>query len=121
MLFQFSSIKKKHDRSQKIINEFTDEIIKTKIVELNNSGSENGVNADDDDIGQNTKTLTQIFLENSHENMTLEQIRDELVTVMIGEYLYITPVSSSPKFGLRYCAIVLGTMCITLSYNQSRI
>nr|QRY28565.1 cytochrome P450 CYP4CH2v2 [Sitobion avenae] len=83
-LFQFSSIKRKHDRSQKIINEFTDEIIKTKIVELNNSGSENDVNADDDDIGRNTMTLTKIFLENSHENMTLEQIRDELVTVMIG-------------------------------------
>ncbi|XP_025192993.1 cytochrome P450 4C1 isoform X5 [Melanaphis sacchari] len=85
-LFQFSSVKKKHDRSQTIIYEFTDEIIKAKIVELNKSGSKNDMNKDFDDnkdIGRNTETLTKIFLENSHE-MSLEQIRDELVTVMIG-------------------------------------
>ncbi|XP_022172371.1 cytochrome P450 4C1-like isoform X2 [Myzus persicae] len=83
-LFQFSSIKRKHDRSQKIINEFTDEIIRTKIVELDKSGSKNDVNSNDDENERNTETLTKIFLENSHENMSLEQIRDELVTVMIG-------------------------------------
>lgn len=99
-LFQFSSIKRKHDRSQKIINEFTDEIIRTKIVELDKSGSKNDVNSNDDDNERNTETLTKIFLENSHENMSLEQIRDELVTVMIGEYLYHTSVqySGSSKF-----------------------
>jgi len=91
-LFQFSSIKRKHDHSQEIINQFTDEIIKKNILEVNELRSENGVNPDDEDIGRTTKTLTEIFLENSHDNMSLEQIRDELVTVMIGEYLYHTSV-----------------------------
>jgi len=61
-------------------------------MEINESRSENSVNQDDDDNGRSMVNLTQIFLENSHENISLEQIRDELVTVMIGEYLYHTSV-----------------------------
>jgi len=90
-LFQFSSIKRKHDRSQQIIHEFTNDIIKRKIIELNKSGSENVINTDHDDnedIGQKTITLTEILLENSHE-ISHDQMRDELVTLMIGKYLYI--------------------------------
>ncbi|XP_026805956.1 cytochrome P450 4C1-like [Rhopalosiphum maidis] len=85
-LFQFSSIKRKHDRSQQIIHEFTNDIIKRKIIELNKSGSENVMNTDHndyEDIGQKTITLTEILLENSHE-MSHDQMRDELVTLMIG-------------------------------------
>ncbi|XP_001948141.4 cytochrome P450 4C1-like [Acyrthosiphon pisum] len=83
-LFQLSSVKKKHDQSQKIINEFTDEIIKKKLDELNqNANNKNKVETDDEDVCRKTKTVIDILLENYHE-MSHEQIRDELGTIMIG-------------------------------------
>lgn len=87
-LFRLSSVKRQHDECQKIINEFTDEIIKAKIEELNenNAGDEKTVeNDDEDDIGRKTKTVIEILIENYHE-MSHAQIRDEIVTIMIGKY-----------------------------------
>lgn len=91
-LFKFSSICKKHDRSHKIINEFADEIINKRIAELNlNDGDDDrktvAEDDDDDDDGhcRRSKSLIEILLGNHHE-MSHEQIRDELITVMIGKY-----------------------------------
>lgn len=87
-LFRLSSVKQKHDQSQKIINKFIDEIIAQKLNEMNvnNSGDENKSLADDEDIyPRKTKTLIEILLGNYHE-MSHEQIRDELATIMIGKY-----------------------------------
>jgi len=50
-----------------------------------NSNNEKKVETDDDDICRKTKTVIEILLGNYHE-MSHEQIRDELVTIMIGEY-----------------------------------
>ncbi|XP_026809782.1 cytochrome P450 4C1-like isoform X1 [Rhopalosiphum maidis] len=83
-LFRLSSVNKKHDQSQKIINDFTDEIINKKLDELNqNANNEKKVETDDEDISRKTKTVIEILLGNYHE-MSHEQIRDELVTIMIG-------------------------------------
>ncbi|KAF0770087.1 cytochrome P450 4C1-like [Aphis craccivora] len=83
-LFRLSSVNQKHDQSQKIINDFTDEIINKKLDEMNqNSNNEKKVETDDDDICRKTKTVIEILLGNYHE-MSHEQIRDELVTIMIG-------------------------------------
>lgn len=85
-LFQLSTVKQKHDRSQKIIYEFTDEIINKKLDELNQSANnKKKVETGDEDICRKTKTVIEILLENYHE-MSHEQIRDELVTIMIGKY-----------------------------------
>lgn len=50
-----------------------------------NANNEKKVETDDDDICRKTKTVIEILLGNYHE-MSHEQIRDELVTIMIGEY-----------------------------------
>jgi len=85
-LFRLSSVNQKHDQSQKIINDFTDEIINKKLDELNqNANNEKKVETDDEDICRKTKTVIEILLGNYHE-MSHEQIRDELVTIMIGKY-----------------------------------
>jgi len=96
-LFQLSSVKQKHDQSQKIINEFTDEIINKKLDELNrNAINKNKVETGDEDVCRKTKTVIEILLGNYHE-MSHEQIRDELVTIMIGKYenIYIQDDSAS--------------------------
>ncbi|XP_060875829.1 cytochrome P450 4C1-like [Metopolophium dirhodum] len=84
-LFRFSSVKREHDRSQKIINKLTDEIIKQKIIELsqNINNSEKKIERDNEDCCQKSKTVLEILLGSSHK-MDHEQIRDEIVTVMIG-------------------------------------
>lgn len=89
-LFRLSSVKKQHDDSQKIINEFTDEIIKAKIEELNKNADDEKMveNNDEDDICRKTKTVIEILIENYHE-MSHAQIRDELVTIMIGKYVQL--------------------------------
>lgn len=81
-------MKRKHDQSQKIINKFTDEIISQKIYELNeNSDDDKKLPAVDEDIcSRKTKTFIEILLGNYHE-MSHEQIRDELATIMIGKYI----------------------------------
>lgn len=85
-LFRLSSVHQKHNHSQEIINEFTDEIIKEKIDELNkNSNNDKKVELGDDDVCRKMKTVIEILLENYHE-MSHNQIRDELVTIMIGKY-----------------------------------
>jgi len=91
-LFQFSSVSKKHDQSQKIINEFTDEIINNKIAELNRIDAnrekkvKTHVDDDDNDTFRKTKTVIEILLGHYYE-MSHAQIRDELVTIMIGKYI----------------------------------
>lgn len=85
-LFRFSSFYKKHDECQKIINEFTDEIINKKINELNeNLDNEKNEKIGDEDIRQKMKPVIEILIGNYHE-MSHKQIRDEVVTVMIGKY-----------------------------------
>jgi hypothetical protein len=81
-------VKYKHDRSQKIINEFTDEIIKKKIIEFtkNIKNSQIKIEKDDEDCCPKSKTVLEILLGSSHK-MDHEQIRDEIVTVMIGIYI----------------------------------
>jgi len=49
-----------------------------------NANNEKKVETDDDDICRKTKTVIEILLGNYHE-MSHEQIRDELVTIMIGK------------------------------------
>ncbi|KAF0767926.1 cytochrome P450 4C1-like [Aphis craccivora] len=84
-LFRFSSVKRKHDRSQKIINEFTNEIIKKKIIEFtqNINNSVIKIEKDDENVCRKPKTVLEILLGSSHK-MNHEQIRDEIVTIMIG-------------------------------------
>lgn len=54
-----------------------------------NANNEKKVETDDDDNCRKTKTVIEILLGNYHE-MSHEQIRDELVTIMIGKYkIYI--------------------------------
>lgn len=88
-LFRFSSVKREHDRSQKVINELTDEIIKKKIIELNQNinSCEKKIQRDNEDCCPKSKTVLEILLGSSHK-MDHEQIRDEIVTVMIGKYQY---------------------------------
>lgn len=88
-LFRISTVKHKHDRSQKIINEFSDEIIKKKVNELkqNNCAFGNKSISDGGDVCRKKKTFIEVLLENHHK-MSHEQIRDELVTIMIGKYRY---------------------------------
>lgn len=87
IIFSLSSLKKKHDRSQQIINEFTDEIIMNKFNELNqNVIDEKIVHTDVDNFDRKTKTVIEILLESPHGILTHEQIRDELITIMIGKY-----------------------------------
>lgn len=81
-----SSLNKEHDKCQKIINEFTDEIINKKINELyENSNDEKNKETGDEDIPRKMKTVIEILIGNYHE-MSHKQIRDEVVTVMIGKY-----------------------------------
>lgn len=75
-----------HSRCQKAIYDFTDEIIKKKAIELNqNAHNEKRSEEEDDGIFQRPKTVIEILLGNQHK-MSHEQIRDELVTIMIGKY-----------------------------------
>lgn len=84
-LFQFSSFKHKHDRSQKIINEFIDDIISKKINELGvQTNKVNHEECDKDIIVRRPKSFIEILFENYH-GMTHKQIRDEIVTIMIGK------------------------------------
>lgn len=80
-------MKREHDRSQKIINELTDEIIKQKIIELtqNRNNNEKKIERDNEDCCPKPNTVLEILLGSSHK-MDHEQIRDEIVTVMIGKY-----------------------------------
>ncbi|VVC29239.1 Hypothetical protein CINCED_3A013937 [Cinara cedri] len=85
-VFRLSSVQHKHYQCQQIINQFTDEIINTKIDELNRSiisceGEKN--ETEDEDFGRKTRTVIEILLGNHHA-MSHEQIRDEIVTIMIG-------------------------------------
>lgn len=88
-LFRFSSLYHVHERCQKVVKEFTDEIITKKLDELSqNAGNAKRSETDggeDEDFGRKTKTVIEILLENYHE-MSHEQIRYELVTIMIGKY-----------------------------------
>lgn len=85
-LFRLSTVYKKHDEAQKIITEFIDEIIKEKIKELNQIVNvPNDILQTEDGINRKMKTVIEILLENYHK-MSHEQLRDELVTIMIGKY-----------------------------------
>lgn len=85
-LFKLSTVSQKHNQSQRIINEFTDEIINAKFAELNqntDSGNKRKIETDDKIIGRKMKTVIEILLENYH-GMSYKQIREELITIMIG-------------------------------------
>lgn len=76
---------KLHNQSQKAINKFTDEIINKKMYELNqNDQYSEELEVESDNIFQKPKTVIEILLGNYHE-MTHEQVRDELITIMIGK------------------------------------
>lgn len=89
-IFRLSSVSKKHNKSQKIINEFSDQLIREKLAEFNRiANDEKKVNiavTDNEDGCKKPKTVIEILLEN-HNGMSYEQIRDELVTIMIGNTL----------------------------------
>lgn len=85
VLFHFSSVKRNYDRCVKCVIEFVDEIIKSKIVQLNRTGNLVQVNTDDGDVYQTPKTILEILLQHSHE-MSLKQLRDEIITIIIGKY-----------------------------------
>lgn len=85
-IFRFSSVSKKHDKSQKIINEFSDQLIREKLAEFNqiaNDEKKSNNLTDNEEDFKKPKTVIEILLQN-HNGMSYEQIRDELVTVMIG-------------------------------------
>ncbi|VVC25919.1 Cytochrome P450,Cytochrome P450, E-class, group IV [Cinara cedri] len=85
-LFKWSKVSQKHDQSQQIINEFTDEIINEKFSKLNQNTEGNhkrNLETDDEVIGRKMKTVIEILLENYH-GMSHKQIREELITIMIG-------------------------------------
>jgi len=65
----------------------TDKIIKEKIIELNQNinNCEKKIESEYEDSFPKSKTVLEILLESSHK-MNQEQIRDEIITVMIGKY-----------------------------------
>lgn len=89
-LFGFSSVKRQHDRSQKIINEFVDEIIKSEIVGLNQNkrACETDTDTHDEDCGRKIQTIVEILLRNPH-GMSYQQIRNEIITILIGKYIIL--------------------------------
>lgn len=97
-IFKFSATKRKHDRCEKIINDFTDTIIRKKVAELKENASvKNNVqtnNYDDDEVYKKPKTFIETLLTSDHQ-MSHAQIRDEIQTIIVGKkcntklYLYI--------------------------------
>lgn len=83
-LYQFSSVYKKHKKCQNAINEIIDNIIEKKINEINqNVDDRKTLDTENDVMGRKTKPVIEILLERHHE-MSYEQIRDELITILIG-------------------------------------
>lgn len=77
-------MKKEHDRRQEIINRFVDDMIKKKIIEFKqNTSTEDKMNTNDDEMYFKKNTVMEILIENYYE-MSHEQIRDEVITIMIG-------------------------------------
>ncbi|XP_050436889.1 cytochrome P450 4c21-like isoform X2 [Adelges cooleyi] len=81
-LFQLSSFKRKHDISQSKIYNFTEDLIQKKNTELKNNTNSQGEH-NEECIGLKSKSLIETLLENEHQ-MPLKQIRDEIITIMIG-------------------------------------
>ncbi|XP_050545533.1 cytochrome P450 4c21-like isoform X2 [Daktulosphaira vitifoliae] len=79
-LFKMSSVKQKHDKSQRIIFDFIDNLLKKKQAEMNEK--KNNYDLENVNDCKKTKTLIEILLEN--ENMKHTQIRQEAITVIIG-------------------------------------
>lgn len=77
-------MKTKHDRSQNIINKFTDEIIERKSMEINQNADNGNKIINDNDVYSKSRTVIEILLGHFNE-MSHEQIRDEIVTIMIGK------------------------------------
>lgn len=84
-LFHLSPLKRDNDRCVKFIAEFVDEIIKSKIVELNHTQKSANLSIDDENVHQMPKTVLEILLQHSHE-MSYKQIRNEIVTIITGKY-----------------------------------
>jgi len=86
-LFRLSPLSRKHDRSQLIINQMVDDIIKNKLHEfIQNANNKNNLEENNDEyICRKPKSVVEILIENYHE-MSHKQIRDEIVTIMIGKY-----------------------------------
>lgn len=86
-MFRFSRVKREHDKSQQIINSISNEIIQKKLIEINENEScrnQREIDDDDDAIRSKKNTVIEILLRNHHE-ISHEQIRDEVITVMIGK------------------------------------
>ncbi|XP_050426995.1 cytochrome P450 4C1-like [Adelges cooleyi] len=81
-IFQLSSLKRKHDISQLKIYNFIDDLVQRKITGLKNNIN-NLEEHNEESIGLKSKSFIEIMLENGHQ-MTFNQLRDEIITVMIG-------------------------------------
>lgn len=81
MLYQRSSVRVKHDRSQKIINEIVEGIIDKKFAELNWNDVDDNNNSED--ASRTPKSVIESLL-GHYPVMSREQIRNELVTILIG-------------------------------------
>ncbi|XP_050444443.1 cytochrome P450 4C1-like [Adelges cooleyi] len=81
-LFQFSSLKRKHDISQSKIFNFIDDLVQRKNTELKNNIN-NQEEYNDECIGLKSKSFIEIMLENENQ-LTFNQLRDEIITVIIG-------------------------------------
>lgn len=82
-LFQFSSVYRKHNKCQKIVNEMISDIIKKKMNEIIQNVDDKKTLDTDNYMCRKAKPVIEILLEHHHE-MSYEQIRDEIVTIMIG-------------------------------------
>lgn len=89
-LFGFSSVKRQHDRSQKVIHEFIDEIIESETIKLNQNERVREANTKihDEDTGRKNKTIIELLLQNPH-GMSYQQIREEIITILIGKYVLL--------------------------------
>lgn len=85
-LFSLSSKKEQQRNSQHSIHKFVDDLIQNKQVELNEIDKTTITGSGDADFScyQKPKTLIEILLAN-HHRMSSKEIRDELMTIMIGK------------------------------------
>lgn len=84
ILFCFSSLKRDYDRRIKLIIEYVDELISSKIAESDRIGSSAQINSEEENIYKTPTTVLEILLQNAHK-MSYKQIRDEILTILIGK------------------------------------
>ncbi|XP_050433546.1 cytochrome P450 4C1-like isoform X3 [Adelges cooleyi] len=81
-LFQLSTYKRKHDISQNKIYNFIDDLVQRKKTELRNRINSQGEH-NEECMGLKCKSFIEILLENEHQ-MSFQQLRDEIITTIIG-------------------------------------